>query len=143
MPGSGVGASSTPSNGAPTEPRTRATWSTCSTRCELSRTLFPIGELTKAEVRRLAGDFGLRTATKPDSQDVCFITSTGGRQQFLGRRIPFTPARVVDSDGSTVGTVPAIELVTVGQRKGLGVPGGGPKRYVLAVDQADGDRRRG
>ena len=103
---------------------------------ELARTLFPIGELTKAEVRRLAGQFGLRTATKPDSQDVCFITSTGGRQQFLGRRIPFTPARVVDSDGSTVGTVPAIELVTVGQRKGLGLPGGGPKRYVLAVDQA-------
>jgi tRNA-uridine 2-sulfurtransferase len=102
----------------------------------LARTLFPIGSLTKDAVRRRAGALGLRTATKPDSQDVCFITTTGGRQRFLGRRIPFTPARVVDSGGSPVGTVPAIELVTVGQRKGLGMAGGGPKRYVLAVDRA-------
>ena len=113
---------------------------------DLARTMFPIGSLTKDEVRRRAGQLGLRTATKPDSQDVCFITTTGGREQFLGRRIPFTPARVVDSGGSVVGTVPAIELVTVGQRKGLGLPGGGPKRYVLAVDRACGHgrgRRRG
>jgi tRNA-specific 2-thiouridylase len=103
---------------------------------ELARTLFPIGSLTKTEVRHRAATLGLRTATKPDSQDVCFITTTGGRQRFLGRRIAFTPARVVDSGGSPVGTVPAIELVTVGQRKALGLPGGGPKRYVLAVDSA-------
>jgi tRNA-specific 2-thiouridylase len=103
---------------------------------ELARTLFPIGSLTKSEVRQRAGALGLRTATKPDSQDVCFITSTGGRQRFLGRRIPFTPGHVVDSGGTAVGTVPAIELVTVGQRKGLGMAGGGPKRYVLAVDRS-------
>jgi tRNA-specific 2-thiouridylase len=102
---------------------------------DLARTRFPIGSLTKADVRRRAAELGLRTATKPDSQDVCFITTTGGRQRFLGRRIPFTPARVVDSAGSAIGSVPAIELVTVGQRKGLGLPGGGPKRYVLAVDR--------
>jgi tRNA-specific 2-thiouridylase len=102
---------------------------------DLARTMFPIGALTKDDVRRLAAEFGLRTATKPDSQDVCFITSTGGREQFLGRRIPFTPARLVDSGGALLGTAPAIELVTVGQRKGLGLPGGGPKRYVLAVDR--------
>jgi tRNA-uridine 2-sulfurtransferase len=103
---------------------------------DLARTLFPIGALTKAAVRRKAGDLGLRTATKPDSQDVCFITSTGGREEFLGRRIRFTPAELVDSGGTRLGTIPAIELVTVGQRKGLGLPGGGPKRYVLAVDRA-------
>jgi tRNA-specific 2-thiouridylase len=102
---------------------------------DLARTLFPIGGLTKAAVRRLAGDAGLRTATKPDSQDVCFITSTAGREGFLRRRIPFTPGHVVDSSGMLLGTVPAIELVTVGQRKGLGLPGGGPKRYVLTVDR--------
>jgi tRNA-uridine 2-sulfurtransferase len=100
----------------------------------LARTLLPIGLLTKDDVRRRASQLGLRTATKPDSQDVCFITTTGGREQFLGKRIPLTPGRVVDSGGSIVGTVPAIELVTVGQRKRLGLPGGGPKRYVLAVD---------
>ena len=103
---------------------------------DLARTMFPIGSLTKNEVRHRAAALGLRTATKPDSQDVCFITTTGGRQRFLSRRIPFTPARVVDSGGSAVGTVPAIELVTVGQRKGLGMAGGGPKRYVLAVDRS-------
>ena len=100
---------------------------------DLARTLFPIGSLTKDEVRHHAAQLGLRTATKPDSQDVCFITSTGGRERFLGRRIPFTPARVVDSGGTVVGTVPAIELITVGQRRGLGLPGG-PKRYVVDVD---------
>jgi tRNA-specific 2-thiouridylase len=103
---------------------------------DLARTLFPIGALTKDAVRRKAGELGLRTAHKPDSQDVCFITSTGGRAHFLGRRIPFTPAAVVDSGGARLGTIPAIELVTIGQRKGLGLPGGGPKRYVLAVDRA-------
>jgi tRNA-specific 2-thiouridylase len=104
-------------------------------QADLARTMFPIGSLTKDEVRRRAARLGLRTATKPDSQDVCFITTTGGREQFLRRRIPFTPARVVDSGGAPLGTAPAIELVTVGQRKGLGLPGGGPKRYVLAVDR--------
>ncbi|MGH9136213.1 MAG: tRNA 2-thiouridine(34) synthase MnmA [Acidimicrobiales bacterium] len=102
---------------------------------DLARTLFPIGDLTKEAVRRRAAELGLRTATKPDSQDVCFITSTGGRTEFLGKRIPFTPGRIVDSGGTPLGTAPAIELVTVGQRKGLGLPGGGPKRYVLAVDR--------
>jgi tRNA-specific 2-thiouridylase len=103
---------------------------------ELARTLFPVGHLTKAEVRRRADAAGLRTAHKPDSQDVCFITHTGGREQFLGDRIPFRPARVVDADGVEVGAVGAVELVTIGQRRGIGLPGGGPKRYVVDVDVA-------
>ncbi len=106
------------------------------TQHELARTLFPVGAFQKSEVRRLAAELGLRTAAKPDSQDVCFITSTGGRAEFLRRRIPMTSARVVDTRGRGVGTVPAIELMTVGQRKGIGLPGGGPKRFVLAVDRA-------
>jgi tRNA-specific 2-thiouridylase len=104
---------------------------------QLARTLFPVGEITKDEVRRIAARLGLRTAAKPDSQDVCFITSTGGRQQFLGRRIPFRRAEVVDTAGRPVGTVDALELVTIGQRRGLGLPGGGPKQYVVAVDHTD------
>jgi tRNA-specific 2-thiouridylase len=100
----------------------------------LARTLFPVGHLTKDEVRRRAAEAGLRTAGKPDSQDVCFITHTGGREQFLGDRIPFRRGEVVDQDGSTIGEVEAIELVTIGQRRGLGLPGGGPKRYVVEVD---------
>ena len=73
---------------------------------------------------------------------MCFITQTGGREAFLGSRIPFRRGTVVDSDGAKLGEVSAIELVTVGQRRGIGLPGGGPKRYEadlyvteLAVDQ--------
>lgn len=100
----------------------------------LSRTMFPVGSIDKTEVRRLAGELGLRTASKPDSQDVCFITSTGGRETFLGDRIEFRPGRVVDGDGVEVGRVEAVEMVTIGQRRGIGLPGGGPKRYVVDVD---------
>jgi tRNA-specific 2-thiouridylase len=103
---------------------------------ELRRTLFPVGHLTKAHVRDRAAELGLRTAAKPDSQDVCFITQTGGRETFLGARIPFRKATVVDSAGTVLGEVPSIELVTLGQRRGIGLPGGGPKRYVTAVDHA-------
>ena len=101
---------------------------------ELENTLFPVGHMTKAEVRRLAGELGLRTATKPDSQDVCFIPTTGGRETFLGRRIPFHPGRVVDRQGNEVGRVDAVELVTIGQRRGIGLYKTEAKRFVLDVD---------
>ena len=102
----------------------------------LARLLLPVGEMTKDEVRRRAGARGLVTAAKPDSQDVCFITASAGRRTFLGGRIPLSPATVVDTAGRAVGAVDALELVTVGQRKGLGAAGGGPPRYVVDVDAA-------
>ncbi|MEO8364544.1 MAG: tRNA 2-thiouridine(34) synthase MnmA [Ilumatobacteraceae bacterium] len=101
---------------------------------ELGYTMFPVGHLTKTQVRQRAEELGLRTAAKPDSQDVCFISRTGGREAFLGKRIPFRSAQVVHEDGTLVGEIDALELVTVGQRKGLGLPGGGPKQYVVDVD---------
>jgi tRNA-specific 2-thiouridylase len=100
----------------------------------LERTLLPIGGLTKEEVRARATELGLRTASKPDSQDVCFIKTSEGRASFLGRRTALTPGLVVDRTGATVGRVDAVELVTVGQRHGLGLPGGGPRRHALEVD---------
>jgi tRNA-uridine 2-sulfurtransferase len=102
----------------------------------LARTRLPVGELTKAEVRAHARRLSLRTAAKPDSQDVCFITSTGGRTAFLGARIPLRPGRIVDHDtGAELGAAPAVQLVTVGQRRGLGPLGGGPRRrYVTAIE---------
>ena len=104
---------------------------------ELARTLFPIGHMTKSQVRAKATALGLRTAAKPDSQDVCFITDGGGRVAFLGNRIPFRPARVVDAaDGRALGDVDALEMVTLGQRRGIGLAGGGPKRYVVGIDHA-------
>jgi tRNA-specific 2-thiouridylase len=103
-------------------------------QAELAYTMFPVGHLTKTQVRERAIELGLRTATKPDSQDVCFISKTGGRETFLGNRIPFRRAEVVNEDGTPAGKVEALELVTIGQRKGLGIPGGGPKQYVVEVD---------
>jgi tRNA-specific 2-thiouridylase len=100
----------------------------------LRHLLLPIGELTKAEVRAEAAARGLRTAGKPDSQEVCFIQSTGGRAAFLADRLTPRPAIVVDRRGRVVGSVPAVQLVTVGQRKGLGLAGGQRPRYVLEVD---------
>jgi tRNA-specific 2-thiouridylase len=101
---------------------------------ELGYTLFPVGGMTKAEVRERASRLGLRTAAKPDSQDVCFISRTGGRESFLGKRIEFRSAPVVDAEGNPTGRVEAVELVTIGQRKGLGLAGGAPKQYVVEVD---------
>lgn len=102
---------------------------------QLDRVMFPLGHMTKAEVRRLAADLGLRTADKPDSQDVCFITRTkGGRQRFLEERVSLTPGTVVDVTGAEVGRVDAVELVTVGQRKGLGVSGSAEPAYAVGVD---------
>jgi tRNA-specific 2-thiouridylase len=102
---------------------------------QLARTRFPVGEMTKAEVRAHAARLGLRTASKPDSQDVCFVTAARGREGFLRDRLPLTPGRVVDRTGTRVGSVAAVELVTVGQRKGLGLPGGTREPlFAIAVD---------
>jgi tRNA-uridine 2-sulfurtransferase len=99
----------------------------------------PIGELTKAEVRERASDLGLRTWAKPDSQDVCFIASrtTGSaRHDFLAERIELHPGALVDfTSGEHLGSTDAVELVTVGQRRGLGVANG-ERRYAIDVDVA-------
>jgi tRNA-uridine 2-sulfurtransferase len=102
---------------------------------QLAHTIFPVGEMTKAQVREAAHRLGLRTASKPDSQDVCFIRSDEGRQGFLGSRLPLHPGRLVDHDtGEDLGTVDAVELVTVGQRRGMGHGTDGKRRFVTAVD---------
>jgi tRNA-specific 2-thiouridylase len=108
------------------------------TQAALARTVFPVGDRRKDEVRALAAALGLPTAAKPDSQETCFILASGGRRAFLGDRIPLRPARVVDLEGRQVGHVDEVELVTIGQRRGLGLPGGAAPRYVVAVDPAAG-----
>jgi tRNA-uridine 2-sulfurtransferase len=104
---------------------------------KLGRILLPVGEMTKAAVRERATHLGLRTATKPDSQDVCFIHSATGRDGFLASRVPLHRGRLVDAaSGEQLGTVPAVELVTLGQRRGLGADPTGRRRYALSVDVA-------
>jgi tRNA-uridine 2-sulfurtransferase len=102
----------------------------------LSRVLFPVGDMTKDEVRAEARRLGLRTAAKPDSQDVCFIGRAEGRDGFLARRMTLHGAEVVDGEGRPAGSVPAVELVTVGQRRGMGHGSDGRRRYVTHVDVA-------
>jgi len=106
---------------------------------QLASTLFPVGSITKTEVRQRATALGLRTADKAESQEVCFIAGgSKGREVFLGERIGLTPASVVDRDGTELGRVAARELVTVGQRRGLGIAGSAEPRFVVDVDAANG-----
>jgi tRNA-specific 2-thiouridylase len=99
---------------------------------ELARTVFPVGDLTKADVRARAARLGLRTAEKPESMDVCFI-SNGARVDFLDARRELRAGRVVDIEGTTVGTHRGIGAFTIGQRRGLGVAAG-ERRYVVDID---------
>jgi tRNA-specific 2-thiouridylase len=114
------------------------------TQEQLSRTLFPLGEMRKPEVRDEAKRAGLRLFEKPDSQEICFIPG-GDYKQFLdaylqeqGEEIPDTAGELVTTTGEVVGTHQGIHNFTVGQRKGLGVATGSPL-YVLEIR---GDKRQ-
>jgi tRNA-uridine 2-sulfurtransferase len=99
---------------------------------ELARTLLPVGELTKAQVRERASSLGLRTAAKPDSMDVCFITR-GSRERFVTDRAGARPGVVVDTSGVRLGRHDGVAAFTVGQRRGVGVATG-ERRYVVDLD---------
>ncbi|MGA9565950.1 MAG: tRNA 2-thiouridine(34) synthase MnmA [Candidatus Korobacteraceae bacterium] len=114
------------------------------TQEQLSRTLFPLGEMCKPDVREEAKRTGLRLFEKPDSQEICFIPG-GDYKKFLdayleeqGEAIPDTAGELVTTTGEVVGTHDGIHKFTVGQRKGLGVAIGAPL-YVLEIR---GDRRQ-
>jgi tRNA-specific 2-thiouridylase len=99
---------------------------------QLERTLLPVGELTKAEVRAEAETRGLRTAAKAESMDVCFITR-GGRGEFLAQRIDARPGAIVDIDGVELGAHDDATLFTIGQRRGTGIAAG-ERRFVVDID---------
>lgn len=99
---------------------------------ELARTIFPVGDMTKAEVRMHAKRLDLRTAEKPESMDVCFI-KRGGRSSFLSERAPLARGSVVDENGTAVGSHAGVAGFTVGQRRGLRVAVG-ERRYVTGID---------
>jgi tRNA-specific 2-thiouridylase len=114
------------------------------TQDQLSRTLFPLGNLTKPEVRELARHHGLALAEKPDSQEICFVPG-GDYKRFLdaylseqGDALPDTAGELVTSSGEVIGEHSGIHNFTVGQRKGLGVATGSP----LYVIQIKGDTRQ-
>jgi tRNA-specific 2-thiouridylase len=101
---------------------------------ELRHTLLPVGELTKADVRDHAAALGLRTAAKPESMDVCFITK-GGREQFLATRIERRPGAIVETDGTVIARHEGIDRFTIGQRRGLAIATGA-RRYVTDIAPA-------
>jgi len=102
----------------------------------LARLRFPLGGFTKPEVRERAEHAGLAVAKRPDSQDLCFLAGTRG-VDFLARHggIERRAGAIVDRDGHTLGEHGGVHTVTVGQRHGLGIGGGGGgPLYVIATD---------
>jgi tRNA-specific 2-thiouridylase len=108
------------------------------TQQQLSRTLFPLGEMQKPAVRSMAAEQGLELAQKPDSQEICFIPG-GSYSQFLKayldeqqRELPDSSGELVTAGGEVVGRHEGIHGFTVGQRKGLGISSPDPL-YVLKI----------
>jgi tRNA-specific 2-thiouridylase len=101
---------------------------------QLARVLFPIGEYTKPEVRDIAARFGLPTASKKDSQDLCFL-GDGDYRRFLVEFAPDTvkPGPIVLKNGEIIGEHTGLANYTIGQRKGLGVQSAEPL-YVIALN---------
>ncbi len=107
------------------------------TQESLSRTLLPLGKYTKDEIRKLAEDFNLKTANKPDSQEICFVADNN-YERFLREKIPDVIEGLEEGDmiykGEVVAKHKGIPFYTVGQRKGLGIALGKPA-YVKKIDQ--------
>ena len=99
------------------------------TQAQLARVVFPIGDLNKAEVRRLAAEAGLPNHAKKDSTGICFIGERPFRE-FLNRYLPRTPGPMVTPEGRRVGEHIGLAFYTIGQRKGIGLGGAGEPWYV-------------
>jgi len=114
------------------------------TQAQLSKACFPLGEMPKTEVRRLASEIGLPNATKKDSTGICFIGERPFRD-FLNQYLPTDPGPILTADGVAVGQHHGLAFYTLGQRKGLGIggvkqyqasDGSGPTWYVAKKDMA-------
>jgi tRNA-specific 2-thiouridylase len=104
----------------------------CVAEENLRRTLLPIGGLEKSAVRALADQAGLRTAKKPDSQEICFVPSNDYRNLLAEHGVELHPGQIVDTTGRVLGEHPGTEHFTIGQRRGLRVAVGRPM-YVIDV----------
>lgn len=106
-------------------------------KSDLARTMFPVGNLTKPEVRALAEKYGLATAHKPDSQEICFVQAKSYKE-FVEAAAPpeaLRPGEIVDPEGKVLGRHDGLHGYTIGQRKGLNV-GSLVPLYVLRLDAA-------
>jgi len=110
---------------------------------QLAHALFPVGEFPKPEIRRLAADFGLPTASRADSQDLCFLAGDDYRN-FLQRNAPeiLEPGEIVTTDGRAIGQHNGLANYTIGQRKGLNIASPLPL-YVITKQAAPFDDAQG
>lgn len=103
------------------------------TSAQIANALFPVGELTKPEVREIAAKYDLDVATKKDSTGVCFIGERNFKE-FLMNYIPANPGNIVDTDGNIKGRHDGVMYYTIGQRHGLGIGGPGEAWFVCGKD---------
>ncbi len=104
------------------------------TQEQLARTLMPVGDYTKERVREIARELGLTVASKPDSQEICFVEDNNyARFITENTNAPIEPGDFVDTKGNVLGRHKGIIFYTIGQRKGLGIALGKPM-YVVAID---------
>lgn len=113
------------------------------TQAQLARTLFPVGHLTKDDVRAKARSLGLRVAEKPESQDICFVPG-GDYARFIEERLATSPSAqvrggdIVDQTGRVIGAHEGIHRFTIGQRRGLDLGGLAEPHYVTNIDARSG-----
>lgn len=101
---------------------------------QLTRALFPMGDVTKQETRAIAAQLGLKVATKEESQEICFVADDY-RRFLRSAGVAEHAGDIVDAAGRLLGRHPGVEFFTVGQRRGLGIATGRPL-YVVALDAA-------
>ncbi len=104
-------------------------------QAQLARTLFPLGEMNKTEVRSLAREIGLPNAAKKDSTGICFIGERPFRE-FLQRYLPLSPGLMHTPEGRVVGEHQGLMYYTIGQRQGLGIGGAGEPWFVAGKDMS-------
>lgn len=112
----------------------------------LAASIFPLGELNKADTRRIAAEYGLKTADKPESQDLCLVESNGSMRAFLDKYLAPQKGDIVDTSGKVLGQHDGVHHYTIGQRKGIGIAAAEPL-YVIELDAANnrvivGDRTK-
>jgi tRNA-uridine 2-sulfurtransferase len=104
------------------------------TQSQIAAARFPIGEMQKSEVRKLAAEFNLATAAKKDSQGICFIGQVK-MSDFLRTFVPDKPGPIVDRQGKILGEHKGLHLYTLGQRKGVRVPSNTPHEAFVVVEK--------
>src|SRR5437899_8447568 len=104
-------------------------------QAQLARVMFPLGDLKKPQVRRMAEEAGLPNHAKKDSTGICFIGERPFRE-FLNRYLPKAPGAIVDENGKTIGEHIGLAFYTIGQRKGIGIGGAGEGWYVAEKGNA-------